>query len=170
MALYKTKGIVLQRRNFDETARIITFFTNDFGKISAIAKGSKRPNSKFGGRLEPLNLLDLSVAHGRNLDILSQCETIENFKFLRDDPHYLKTALYFARIIHKATDEKQKNLNLFKLIILSLGKLDLKEPIDRVVKYFEVNFLRVEGLFRRDAPPDILIGEHLNEDVRQWKI
>lgn len=170
MALYKTKGIVLKRKNFDETAKIVTFFTKDYGKINVIAKGAKRPNSKFGGRLEPLTVLDLSIAEGRNLDILSQCETLENFQEIRDNPENIKLGLYFAKIIYKATEDRQKNPNLFKLIVSSLQKIKARESLDRVERYFEVNFLRVEGLFRRDVPPDILIGEHLNEDVRQWKI
>ena len=84
MAIYKTKGIVLKARPFDESAKIITIFTIDFGKVNVIAKGAKRPNSKFGGRLEPLNVLELSVAKGRNLDILSQCETIENYSGIKN--------------------------------------------------------------------------------------
>jgi hypothetical protein len=38
-----------------------------------------------------------------------------------------------------------------------------------VEKYFEVNFLKVEGLYRKQAPPDVLIGEHLGMDIRSWK-
>lgn len=169
MALYKTKGIVLKSRPFEEAAKLVTFFTQDFGKVTAIAKGAKRPTSKFGGRLEPFTLLELSIAEGRNLDILSQCETIDNFQKLRELPEFLKLGMYFLRIIDKASEVKQKNPNLFKLLVLSLRKLRDKEPFDKVERYFEVNFLRVEGLFRKDVQPDILIGEHLGEDVRLWK-
>ena len=169
MALYKTKGIVLKTRPFEETAKIVTFFTKDFGKINAIAKGAKRPNSKFGGRLEPLTLLDLSVAKGRNLDILSQSETIQNYQEVRNSHDKLMLAFYFVKIILKASDEYQPNPNLFKLLFYSLEKLRLSENIGGLATYFEVNFLRVEGLFRPQVQPDILIGEHLGEDIRLWK-
>lgn len=169
MALYKTKGIVIRSRPFEETAKLVTIFTKDRGKITVIAKGAKRMNSKFGGRLEPLTLLELSMASGRSLDILSQCETIENFPAIREDTARLRLALYFLRIILRAVDEHQKNLNLFKLIILSLKKLNEGEALNKTEKYFEVNFLKAEGLFRRDKPADILIGEHLGEDIREWK-
>jgi len=170
MALYKTKGIVLKSRPFEEAGKLVTFFTRDFGKITAIAKGAKRPTSKFGGRLEPFTLLDLSIASGRNLDILSQCETINNFRAIRENSKLLKMGMYFLKVINKATEERQKNPGLFKLLAVSLMKLSEGEPLDKLERYFDVNFLRVEGLFRKDIPPDILIGEHLGEDVRPWKI
>lgn len=170
MALYKTQGIVIKSYPFEETAKIVTLFTKDFGKISAIAKGAKRPTSKFGGRLEPLNVLDLSLAEGRNLDILSQCETIESFDGIRKNFNTLNSAFYFLKIILKATEERQKNLNLFKLLYYSLKKLNDGEDIEKTEKFFEVNFLREEGIFRKDEAPDILIGYHLGEDIRTWKI
>ncbi|OGC22403.1 DNA repair protein RecO [candidate division WOR-1 bacterium RIFOXYC2_FULL_37_10] len=169
MAIYKTKGIVLKARPFDESAKIITIFTIDFGKVNVIAKGAKRPNSKFGGRLEPLNVLELSVAKGRNLDILSQCETIENYSGIKNKHDKLDLAFYFLKVIYKATDDYQQNKNLFRLLVFSLKKLNDGNNLLDSEKYFEVNFLRVEGLFRAGYPPDILIGEHLGEDVRLWK-
>lgn len=156
-------------RPFDETGKLVTLFTKDYGKIRVIAKGAKRPTSKFGGRLEVFNLLEIAVAEGRNLDILSQAETLEWFYPLREDLEKLAAGFYFIRIINKATADHQKNYNLFKLLFWSLDKLKKGEAPARVIKYFEVNFLKVEGLYRREVPPDILIGEHLGEDVRLWK-
>lgn len=170
MPLYKSKGIVLKNSRFDESAKLVTLFTFDYGKIRVIAKGAKRPTSKFGGRLEPFNLIYFTAAKGRSLDILSQCETIERFENIRSNPEQLKMALYFLKIINASTDDGQKNLNLFKLLYLSLKKLNDQEELNIVERYFEVNFLKVEGLYRRDVPADILIGEHLGEDVRKWKI
>ena len=169
MALYKTKAIVLGSRMFDETAKLVTFFSPEHGKIRIIAKGAKRTNSKFMGRLETLSVLELLVASGRNLDILSQCEVVETFPNLRKNYDALLKALYFVRVIDGATLDRQKNFNLFKLLAMSLKKLDEGSSLFEAEKYFEVNFLRVEGLFSSQSPPDVLIGEHLGIDIRQWK-
>jgi len=170
MALYKTRGIVLGSKPFEETAKLITFFTLDHGKIRVIAKGAKRLSSRFMGRLETLSLLELLIASGRNLDILSQCEVSEGFSKLKKGPETLRQALYFVRVIDKATLDRQKNVELFKLLALSLKKLEDGVRSLEVEKYFEVNFLRAEGLFRTEDPPDVLIGEHLGVDIREWKI
>jgi len=169
MAFYKTQGIVLGSRAFGENGKLVTFFTPDHGKIKVVAKGALRPTSKFGGRLLTLSLLELLLASGRNLDILSQCETIESFQGLREREAALKSALYFVRIIDASTLDRQKNFDLFKLLMLSLKKLQEGEDPSKVEKYFEVNFLKVEGLYRRQAPPEVLIGEHLGLDIRKWK-
>jgi DNA repair protein RecO (recombination protein O) len=169
MALYKTKGIVLNSRPFDETGKLVSIFTSDYGKIRVIAKGAKRPTSKFGGRIETFSLLELLIAEGRNLDILSQCETIESFQKLRESEDTIRMGLYFIRVIDAATVEGQKNANLFKLLAYSLKKMKEGMEFEKVEKFFEVNFLKVEGLYRGNMHPDILIGEHLNVDVRAWK-
>ncbi|MFA4966763.1 MAG: DNA repair protein RecO [Candidatus Margulisiibacteriota bacterium] len=169
MAFYKTKGIVLGSQPFDETGKLVKFFTSDHGKIRVIAKGAKRPTSKFGGRIETFSLLELMIAEGRNLDILSQCGTIESFQKLRESEAFINTGFYFIRVIDAATVERQKNQNLFKLLAFSLKKLKEGVEILKVITFFEVNFLRVEGIFRKSVSPDILIGEHLDVDVRTWK-
>jgi len=169
MAIYKTQGIVLGSRPFDEAGKLVTLLTRDYGKIRVIAKGAKRLTSKFGGRLEVFTLLEMSLAEGRNLDILSQAEALEWFGPLRNDPEKLSAGFYFIRIIDRATVDHQKNYDLFRLLYYSLKKLNDGEVREEVIKYFETNFLKVEGLFRQKVATDILIGEHLGEDVRPWK-
>jgi len=170
MPLIKTQGIVLGYRNFSENDKLMTIFTRDYGKMRIIAKGAKRLTSKFGGRMEPLTVLEFSAAKGANLDILSQCQTIETHQSIREDADTMKYAAYFVRIIDAATVDHQKNEKLFKLLYVSLKKLKDGEKVKEVVKYFEVNFLRVEGLMRKKGDPALLISEHLDKDVRPWKI
>ena len=50
--VYKTDAVVLKQMPLGETNRIITFYTREYGKIAAIARGVRRPGSKFGGSLE----------------------------------------------------------------------------------------------------------------------
>ncbi|MFA4906128.1 MAG: DNA repair protein RecO [Candidatus Margulisiibacteriota bacterium] len=169
MAIYKTQGIVLGSRPFDETGKLVTMLTRDYGKIRVIAKGAKRLTSKFGGRLEVFTLLEMSLAEGRNLDILSQAEALEWFGPLRADSEKLSAGFYFIRIIDRATVDHQKNFDLFRLLYYSLKKLSEEKKREDAIKYFESNFLKVEGLFRQTIATDILIGEHLGEDVRPWK-
>ena len=78
----------------------------------------------------------------------------------------MKLGFYFLRIVDRATDERQKNDPLFRLLFWSLDKLSkLTDALEigAVRRYFEVNFLRVEGLFRNNADTDILISDHIGE-------
>jgi len=67
---YSSKGIVLAKRNFSETDRIIVLYTKNLGKISLIAKGVRKLKSRKRGSLEVFNLISFSAAKTRLLLII----------------------------------------------------------------------------------------------------
>ncbi|MBC7633272.1 DNA repair protein RecO [Aeromicrobium sp.] len=79
MSLYRDAGIVLRVHKLGEADRIITLLSRDRGIIRAAAKGVRKTTSRFGGRLEPFMHVDLQLAEGRSLDIITQVETINAF-------------------------------------------------------------------------------------------
>lgn len=76
MPLYRDEGVVLRAVKLGEADRIITLLTRGHGKIRAVAKGVRRVKSRFGGRLEPFMRVDVLIAEGRSLDVVSQAESI----------------------------------------------------------------------------------------------
>jgi DNA repair protein RecO (recombination protein O) len=72
---YRTEGVVLRTYKLGEADRIIVLLTRDHGQVRAVAKGVRRTTSKFGSRLEPFMSVDLQLAHGRNLDVVTQAQT-----------------------------------------------------------------------------------------------
>jgi DNA repair protein RecO (recombination protein O) len=70
----KTKGIVLRRFNLNEADQIVTVLTEDEGKVSLLAKGSRRLKSKFCGRLEPFYHVSLNYFQGRELGHLDEAD------------------------------------------------------------------------------------------------
>ncbi|MDX6231943.1 MAG: repair protein RecO, partial [Nocardioidaceae bacterium] len=79
VSLYRDAGIVLRVHKLGEADRIITLLTRDRGIVRAAAKGIRKTTSRFGGRLEPFMHVDLQLAEGRSLDIITQVETINAF-------------------------------------------------------------------------------------------
>lgn len=69
---YRDTGLVLRTYPLGEADRIVVLLTREHGQVRAVAKGIRRTSSKFGSRLEPFNVSDLQLVHGRNLDIVSQ--------------------------------------------------------------------------------------------------
>lgn len=57
----RSAALVLRSVDFQESSRIVTLFTREWGKTAVIAKGCRNPKSKFAGQLEPGNLLDVMV-------------------------------------------------------------------------------------------------------------
>ncbi len=78
MSLYRDTGVVLRTYKLGEADRIVVLLTADHGKVRAVAKGVRKTKSRFGGRLEPLNHVSLLLYEGRELDIVSQAETLDS--------------------------------------------------------------------------------------------
>ncbi len=76
MSLYRDEAIVLRTHKLGEADRIVTLLTRQHGKVRAVGKGVRRTTSRFGSRLEPFMHGDLQLSTGRNLDIVTQAETI----------------------------------------------------------------------------------------------
>ncbi len=86
MGLYRDQGVVLRTYKLGEADRIVVILTRGHGKVRAVAKGVRKTKSRFGGRLEPASHVDLLLYEGRGeLDIVTQAESIDHFRALRDD-------------------------------------------------------------------------------------
>ena len=79
VSLYRDEAVVLRTHKLGEADRIISLLTRDRGLVRAVAKGVRKTTSRFGGRLEPFMHVDLQLAEGRTLDIITQAETISAF-------------------------------------------------------------------------------------------
>jgi DNA repair protein RecO (recombination protein O) len=77
--LYRDDAVVLRTHKLGEADRILTLLTRYHGQVRAVAKGVRRTSSKFGARLEPFMVVDVQLYEGRNLDTVSQVETISSY-------------------------------------------------------------------------------------------
>ena len=147
MPLFKVDAINIKITPFSERDKLLTVFSRQKGKLSVIAKGARRPTSKFGGRCEIIAYNHLLIASGKSLHILSQAETIDTFQKVRDNTAAFLMAAYAARIINSFLEDGAPHPGLFDLLLLVLQLL--KEGIDPkfVACVFEVRFAEVEGFF-----------------------
>ncbi len=76
MPLYRDEAIVLRTHKLGEADRIVTMLTRERGQIRAVAKGVRRTKSRIGARLEPGMHVDVMCYEGRNLDTVTQVETV----------------------------------------------------------------------------------------------
>jgi DNA repair protein RecO (recombination protein O) len=145
MATYKTEGIILHRRDFSEADKIITIFTEDYGKIYAVAKGIRRPVSKSSGHLELFTYCDLFIASGRNLDIICQVETKASFRPLRCNLLKTSIAYYIAELVLKITPEKQENKDVFNLLVETFDYLSKDGNPEVLIRWFELALIKNTG-------------------------
>jgi DNA repair protein RecO (recombination protein O) len=151
MPLYNVEAINLRTRNTGEADKVIILFARGHGKIAAIAKGARRPGSKFGGRLEVFTYNQLSLATAKSLDIISQCETIESFFRIREDRAKLSAGFYLIKIVDVITEDRQVNDQLFQILLEALMALDADISPQIVIRSFEAKVCRCEGLMPLDS-------------------
>lgn len=123
MALYKEQGIVLRTMRLGEADRIVTFLTQGSGKVRAVAKGVRKTKSRFGGRLEPFSHVDLMLYRGRELDIVTQAETISSFRPIREDYACFAAAEVLAEATERIVQERERSIRVFMLVLSALRAL-----------------------------------------------
>lgn len=143
--VYQTQAIVIKRTKLGEADRILTLFTPEYGKLRAIAKGSRRPGSKFGGHVELLTHSLLQLARGHNLDIITQAETLNSFMPLKDNLKRMSSGLYICELIDAFSSEDMGDEELFDFIIETLKELSAASNLDTVLRYFELHLLEMMG-------------------------
>jgi DNA repair protein RecO (recombination protein O) len=143
--VYQTEAIVIKRTKLGEADRILTLYTPDLGKIKAVAKGTRRPKSKLGGHVELLTHSLLMLARGRNLDIITQAQTIDNFLPLRDDLGRISYGLYISELVDCFAAEHIENRRLFDLLLDTMHQLSQAEDGEPVLRYFELHLLEHLG-------------------------
>ena len=119
MPLYRDEAIVLRTHKLGEADRIITLLTRHHGRVRAVAKGVRRTTSKFGSRLEPFTHVDLQLAEGRNLDIVTQAETRSAFSagLGADYERYTAGTAMLETAERLVSEEKQPSLQQFLLLV-----------------------------------------------------
>lgn len=143
--VYKTEAIVLKGIKLGEADKILTLYTPRLGKVKAVAKGVRRPKSTLRGHVEVLTHSTLMLAHGKNLDIITQGQTINSFLPLRDELWRTSCALYAAELTDRFTAERVENRSLFELLLNTLKMLCQIQNERAILRHFELHLLRYVG-------------------------
>ncbi|MEK7439747.1 MAG: DNA repair protein RecO [Chloroflexota bacterium] len=142
---FRTEAIVLRRKDFGEADRILTLFTPELGKIRALAKGIRKPASRKAGHLELYTRSKLLVAKGRDMDIVTQAETVEPYRPLREDLLRSSYGSYCVDLIDKFTPDDYENLPLYDLLARALDWLCESTDLQLTTRYYELQLLGMSG-------------------------
>lgn len=157
---YSSEGIVLARRSYSEADRILVVYTKNYGKISLLAKGIRKPKSRKRGSLEVFSHIKFSAARGKNLDIIEEAEIIDSFQSIRKNLKKVAVAYYFMEVVGRVTREDEKNEKLFTIILKYLQNLKTTKSLRKLRKKFIFQTLVLLGFWPKgkimDNPDKIL--------------
>ncbi|MDZ7263980.1 MAG: DNA repair protein RecO [candidate division KSB1 bacterium] len=147
MPLQKTEAVVLKTQRSGETSKIVTFYTLKFGKLKAVAKGSRSLRSRFFGSLEPLNHVTIVYyfKETREYQFLSQADIINAHDKIKADLHKYAIANVICDLIDR-TQIGQANPALFYLLIEILGGIaNCRHHLNNYLFWFLLRFLKLSG-------------------------
>lgn len=145
MATYKTTGLVIGRTNLGEADRIITIMTDDRGKLRAVARGVKKIKSRLAGHIEPFSRVELMLAEGRSLDVITSAQLLWYPHSLTQDFAKLSRAFMIAAMLDRLTEE---HLSQPELLASAQETLDgLETGVDPALAelYFKLRLLAILG-------------------------
>lgn len=144
MTVYRDRGVVLRTHRLGEADKIVVLLTEGRGKVRAVAKGVRKTKSRFGGRLEPMSHVALQLYEGRQLDTVTQAETLDAFRHVRENLDRLTRAGAILEAVDQVAQEGEPNPRLYQMLVGALRHLAGSDsPL--VVAGFYLKLLALEG-------------------------
>jgi DNA repair protein RecO (recombination protein O) len=169
--LYRDVGVVLRTYKLRESDRIVVLMTRDNGKVRAVAKGVRKTRSKFGARLEPMSHVKVLMYRGRELDIVSQAESVEPLAPMLSSLDRASQGMAAIEAVDQMGLEREPNPRLYQMAVGVLRTI-AERPTPLNVPAFYWKLLAAEGLEPQldvcvrcgESEPDVpLVAFDLNE-------
>ncbi len=156
----RVEAIVLRHADWGEADRLLWLFTRELGKLQAVAKGVRKTRSRKAGHLEPFTRVELLLAQGRDLPIVTQAEARDVYPALREDLVRVGYAAYIVELLDRFTYEEGENLGLYRLLCETLARINKEKEAAFAVRYYEVRLLDLVG-FRPQLVSCLICGKEI---------
>jgi recombinational DNA repair protein (RecF pathway) len=123
MRSFRTEGIIIKRRNFNDADRIITVITRDYGKLQIKATGVRKITSRRAAHVELLNHTIVHLYQGKTFTLLTEAKMLDDFSLIKQDFNKVGLAYHLCELIDGLCPENQENRNVFFLLQKTLTEL-----------------------------------------------
>ncbi len=142
---FQTPAIIIKKTRLGEADVIFTMYTPHLGKIQGIAKSVRKTASRMAGHLELLTYSQVTLARGKNLDVIIGSQTINSFLPLKSDLEMISCGLYMLELVTQVTPDDTPDPALFDLLVTSLERLARGADRQMLLRYYELKLLRHTG-------------------------
>ena len=146
LSLHKVNAVVIKTKEFKENDKLVWLYTNNLGKITAIAKGARKSKSKLLSLTLPLCYGEYVLFKGKSLFNLQEGKITNSFQGLLDNLDKLTYSSYICELIDICVEEGEVNEGLFKdfltcMYLLNTDALDY----ELLIRSFELKILKATG-------------------------
>jgi DNA repair protein RecO (recombination protein O) len=146
--VYTSDALILRTYKLGESDRIVVFLTRDRGKKRGVAKGARRPKSRFIGALEPMTRAGVAYYEREQRDLV-RINYVEPTRSPLSAPtaEALGHVGYFAELIDEWAPEAQADERLYRLGASVTEAVAAGVPVQELARYFEYWILRLQGVY-----------------------
>jgi len=142
----QTRAIILKKQNTNEYDQLVTCYTEEFGKLTAIAKSVLKPSSIQAMHLDVFNLVEFDLISGRGMPIITGAQVEETYLEIKSNLSRLAAAYFFTEVIDRIAFDYQQDGELWNFLSSLIGKLNkgADQEKDFVIKN-KIAFLNILG-------------------------
>ncbi|HPF21659.1 MAG TPA: DNA repair protein RecO [Syntrophomonas sp.] len=138
---YNSRGFVLRQRDYRDSDKLLNIFTEQKGKITAIAKGIKKPKSSLRACAQPFCHAELHLHQGREIDLLTQARMLDFYAYSRSDLERSLYCIYLMELLDKSLMENTPLPDLYQALLLVLTAINEEGLNLLFIRYFEARLL-----------------------------
>ena len=143
--LFKTEAVVLKVAPYGEADLLVTLVCQDGSKMTVMAWGARKMNSRKMGHLDTLTRVDLELYRGPSIASVRQVLTLESFVLLKSRLDATARAFYLAELVHGFSVEESPNPPLYDLFLDTLRAVQQEPEDNESILRFQLDLLRVNG-------------------------
>ena len=162
-AVQTTLAILVRLTRLTDTSLIVHWFTRDHGLIKTVAKGARRPQSLFAGKLDLFFGGEIGFVHARRgeLHILQEVAISDWRDGLRRQYSATLLAAYFGQLLELAVEPEHPEPELYALLQRALDHVAAATASLRALRHFEAELARLLGVAHDPRPADLCLQDAL---------
>lgn len=142
----RTQGIVLREIRYKDSSKILTIYTREHGKISAMARGAYKARSGMTANTQLFSYNEYEMYKGKQFYYLNQAHMIDSFYSIREKMERISYGYYMLEMIDKSLEEDQRSEKIFLLLHRGLEILsELEEGFLKFIVGYELKFVSFLG-------------------------
>jgi len=145
--LNRVEGIVLKTRDYGETNKIITLLSSETGKITAMARGAKKPASRLASVTQPFTHGSFLIQQGNGMGTIQQGEQVESYRHIRENIEATAYASFIVELIDRAVEDRTPQAAIFNLLKNSLHAISEEYDPEAIALFVEWKMLPVTGIY-----------------------